>query len=90
MSGPRQARIVWSNTSDERKWDRKIAEMITSGEASPSDEFMRVGWMPPLAPDSEGCGPASDHLRSEPRVPSQSGQGFQRGAVPDRTGRCSD
>ena len=69
-SGPRQVRIVWSNTSDEREWDRKIAEMIANGEAQATNEFMRVGWLSPLAPDSEGCGPVSDHLRSEPRVPS--------------------
>ena len=51
-SGPRKVRIVWSNTSDEREWDQQIAEMIASGEASPSDEFMRIGWLPPVAPDS--------------------------------------
>jgi hypothetical protein len=47
MSGPRQVRIVWSNTSDPAEWDRQIAEMIASGRASPSDEFMRVGWLLP-------------------------------------------
>ncbi len=51
-SGPRQVRFVWSNTSDEREWDQQIAEMIASGEAQATDEFMRIGWMPPLAPDS--------------------------------------
>ena len=39
-SGPRQVRIVWSNTSDEREWDQQIAEMIASGRAQPTDEFM--------------------------------------------------
>jgi hypothetical protein len=43
--GPRPVRIVWSNTSDPAEWDRRIAEMIASGRASPSDEFMRIGWM---------------------------------------------
>ena len=51
-SGPRQVRFVWSNTSDEREWDQQIAEMIASGEAQATDEFIRIGWMPPLAPDS--------------------------------------
>jgi hypothetical protein len=51
-SGPRKGRIVWSNTSDEREWDQQIAEMIARGEANVSDEFMRIGWLPPLAPDS--------------------------------------
>ena len=51
-SGPRKVRIVWSNTSDEREWDQQIAEMIASGEAQATDEFMRIGWLPPLAPDS--------------------------------------
>ena len=46
-SGPQKVRIVWSTTSDEREWDQQIAEMIASGEASPSDAFMRVGWLPP-------------------------------------------
>ena len=48
MSGPRQVRIVWSNTSDEREWDQQIAEMIASGEAQAADEFIRIGWMPPV------------------------------------------
>jgi hypothetical protein len=38
-------RLVWSNTSDPIEWDRRIAEMIASGQASPSDEFMRIGWV---------------------------------------------
>ena len=52
-SGRPKVRIVWSNTSDEREWDQQIAEMIASGEASPSDEFMRVGWLPPQEPAPE-------------------------------------
>ena len=51
-SGPRKVRIVWSNTSDEREWDQRIAEMIARGTASPTDEFLRIGWLPPVAPDS--------------------------------------
>ena len=51
-SGPRKVRIVWSNTSDEREWDRQIAEMIDSGAASPNDEFMCIGWLPPQEPPS--------------------------------------
>jgi hypothetical protein len=51
-SGPRQVRVVWSNTSDESEWDEQIARMIDSGEAQATDEFMRVGWLPRLAPDS--------------------------------------
>jgi hypothetical protein len=51
-SGPRQVRIAWSNTSDERQWDQQIAEMIASGEARATDEFLRIGWLPPVAPDS--------------------------------------
>jgi hypothetical protein len=43
----RPVRIVWSDTSDPAEWDRRISEMIASGRASPSDEFMRIGWMPP-------------------------------------------
>ena len=49
----RPVRIVWSNTSDEHEWDRLIAEMIARGEAQATDEFMRVGWMPPQKPPSE-------------------------------------
>ena len=45
-------RIVWSNTSDERDWNQQIAEMIARGEAQATDEFIRIGWLPPLAPDS--------------------------------------
>ena len=57
----RPLRIVWSTTSDKDEWDRKTAEMIARGEASPSDEFLRIGWLPPLAepgdrPDDEGQG----------------------------------
>jgi hypothetical protein len=44
--GPQRLRIVFSMTSDEADWDRQIAEMISSGQASADDEFMRVGWMP--------------------------------------------
>jgi hypothetical protein len=44
----RPVRIVWSKTSDPADWDRQIAEMVSSGRASPSDEFMRVGWLPCL------------------------------------------
>jgi hypothetical protein len=53
MSGPRKVRIVWSNTSDERECDRKKAQMIASGEASPNDEFMCIGWLPPQEPPPE-------------------------------------
>ena len=52
-NGPPRVRIVWSDTSDEAEWDRQIAEMIDSGEASPSDEFMRVGWLAPQEPPPE-------------------------------------
>jgi hypothetical protein len=61
-SGPPLVRVVWSDTSDAHDWDRQIADMIASGEASPSDEFMRVGWMPPLAPDSP-----NDAHRKQPK-----------------------
>ena len=40
-----RVRMVWSNTSDAAEWDRKIAEMLAAGEASPNDEFMRIGWL---------------------------------------------
>jgi hypothetical protein len=39
--------MVWSDTSDPAEWDRRISELIASGEASPDDEFMRIGWLPP-------------------------------------------
>jgi hypothetical protein len=45
-SGPPGVRIVWSDTSDEAKCDRQIAETIDSGWASTGDEFMRIGWLP--------------------------------------------
>jgi hypothetical protein len=32
------------HSSDPAEWDRRIAEMIASGEASPADEFV-IGWM---------------------------------------------
>jgi hypothetical protein len=44
----RPLRIVWSNTSDPAEWDQRIAAMIASGQASPDDEFMRIGWLPPF------------------------------------------
>jgi len=56
MSGPRKVRIVWSSTSDEREWDQQIAEMIASGEASPSDEFLLIGWLPPQEPPPRSLG----------------------------------
>ena len=40
-TGP--VRMVWSDQSDPTEWDQKIAEMIASGQASQSDEFMRIG-----------------------------------------------
>jgi hypothetical protein len=43
---PRRLRIVFSATSDEADWDSQIAAMIRKGQASPEDEFMRIGWMP--------------------------------------------
>jgi hypothetical protein len=46
----RPLRIVWSRTSDPAEWDRRIAEMIASGEAEAGDEFMRIGWIPPAQP----------------------------------------
>jgi len=49
----RPVRIVWSNTSDSAEWDRQIAEMIDSGAASPNDEFMCIGWLPPQEPPPE-------------------------------------
>ena len=52
-SRPRQVRIVWSSTSDKRECDRKKAQMIASGEASPNDEFMCIGWLPPQEPPLE-------------------------------------
>jgi hypothetical protein len=45
-------RIVWSKTSDPAEWDQQIAEMIASGEANASDEFMRIAWLPPMEPPS--------------------------------------
>jgi hypothetical protein len=41
----RRVRIVWSDKSDPAEWDRRISEIIASGQASPSDEFMRIGWV---------------------------------------------
>jgi hypothetical protein len=46
-SAERPLHIVWSNTSDPAEWGRLIAEMIASGRAKGSDEFLRIGWMPP-------------------------------------------
>jgi hypothetical protein len=43
---PRRLRIVFSVTSDEADWDHQIADMISSGQASAEDEFMRIGWLP--------------------------------------------
>jgi hypothetical protein len=57
MRGPRQVRIVWSNTSDPAEWDRKTAEMIARGEASPNDEFMCIGWLPPVAGSADEPAP---------------------------------
>jgi hypothetical protein len=55
-SGPPKLWIVWSNTSDPAEWDERIAEMLASGRASPSDEFMRIGWVYPELSD----GPCPD------------------------------
>ena len=49
-SGPRKVRIVWSNTSDSAEWERQIAELIAGGRAKPTDEFLRIGWLPPQEP----------------------------------------
>jgi hypothetical protein len=48
--GPQRLRIVFSMTSDEAEWNGQIADMITSGQASADDEFMRIGWMAEPAP----------------------------------------
>jgi hypothetical protein len=39
----RPVRCVWSTTSDPAEWDRKIAALITSGQANADDEFLT--WM---------------------------------------------
>jgi hypothetical protein len=44
--GPQRLRIVFSMTSDPADWDSQIADLISSGQASADDEFMRLGWMP--------------------------------------------
>jgi hypothetical protein len=44
--GAHPLRIVFSATSDQADWDGQIAAMISSGQASTDDEFMRIGWMP--------------------------------------------
>jgi hypothetical protein len=46
--------------SDEREWDREIARMIACGEAQATNEFMRVGWLPPIAPDSRDADRSRD------------------------------
>jgi hypothetical protein len=43
--GPQRLHLVFSATSDPADWDSQIADMISSGQASPDDEFMRIGWM---------------------------------------------
>jgi hypothetical protein len=48
-NGPQRLHIVFSMNSDEADWDSQIAELISSGEASAEDEFMRIGWR------SAGC-----------------------------------
>jgi hypothetical protein len=63
-SGPRKVRIIWSNTSDEREWDQQIAEMIASGEARATDEFLRVGWLPPGKAEGAGAGAAAGSLKA--------------------------
>jgi|SRR4051794_6851342 hypothetical protein len=55
--GPQRLRIVFSMTSDPADWDSQIAEMISSGQASPDDEFMQIGWVPDTAPLSDAQGP---------------------------------
>jgi hypothetical protein len=40
----RPVRCVWSTTSDPAEWDRKIAALITSGQANADDEFLCLGW----------------------------------------------
>jgi hypothetical protein len=56
----RRLRFVFSATSDEADWDRKIAGMVRSGQASADDEFMRIGWMadafPGLVSHQNGSG----------------------------------
>jgi hypothetical protein len=46
----RRLRIVFSTTSDEADWDGQIADLISRGQASADDEFMRLGWMPKSRP----------------------------------------
>jgi hypothetical protein len=43
--GQQRVRIVFSMTSDPADWDSQIADLISSGQASAEDEFMRIGWM---------------------------------------------
>ena len=43
---PRRLRMVFSAASEEADWESQIAEMISSGQASAEDEFLRIGWMP--------------------------------------------
>jgi hypothetical protein len=51
-SAERRLHIVWSNTSDPAEWGRLIAERIARGDASPDDEFMRIGWLLPHSGES--------------------------------------
>jgi hypothetical protein len=44
----RPVRMVWSDTSDPVEWDRRISEMVATGQARTTDEFMRIGWIAPI------------------------------------------
>jgi hypothetical protein len=59
----RPVRMVWSDTSDPAEWDRRISEMIASGEAGPDDEFVQIGWMRAFSPE-QVCDGIGARLRS--------------------------
>src|SRR4051794_4782028 len=59
----KRVRWVWSNTSDPAEWDRKIAALIASGQASADDEFLKFGW---LKDRCGGADEAHEHLNPAP------------------------
>jgi len=42
----KRVRYVFSAVCDPTEWEREIAAMIASGQASADDDFVRFGWMP--------------------------------------------
>src|SRR3954466_6650782 len=63
QTGSKRVRWVWSNTSDPAEWDRKIAALIASGQASADDEFLKFGW---LKDRCGGADEAHEHLNPAP------------------------